>query len=119
DAGEVTGADLVEEELEQSGVGGLVGGARDDGDLGRPDRLDGLGDRGVAPAEQACAEVDDVHDSVRRCPGQLLDDELGGRPRARARLGVADDGDRAHRSTFAGASASRLATSSRTSGITY
>jgi hypothetical protein len=33
--GEVAGADLVEEELEQAGVGGLVGRAGDDGDLGR------------------------------------------------------------------------------------
>ena len=76
-------------------------------------RGDGVLHRRVPPAEQPGAEVDHVDHPVRRCAGQPLHDQFSGRPGARPRLGVADDGDRAH-----AAAASRFATSSRTSGST-
>jgi hypothetical protein len=95
-AGQVAGAHLVEEQLEQPGVGGLVRGAGDDGDVGRRERLDRRADRGVAPAEQARTEVDHVDDDVRRGAGEPLDHEFGRGAGAGPGLGVADDGDRAH-----------------------
>src|SRR3954453_22089722 len=74
--------------------------------------------RRVAPAEQPGAEVDDVDDAVRRRSGEALDDQLGGGPGAGAGLGGADDGDGAH-ADHPAAAASCLATSSRTSGMTW
>ena len=47
-----------------------------------------LGHLGVAPSEEAGAEIDDV-DNVLRCnAGQLFGDQLGRGPRPRHRLGI-------------------------------
>ena len=80
----------VEERLEQPRVGPLVGRGRDDKDVGLGDRVERVGDVGVARLEHARAERREVDDAVSPAANDARDG-IRDAVRARRRPQVADD----------------------------
>ncbi len=91
---ELTLPELVEEQLQQPGVGGLERRGGDHQEVGGLHDLLRLRHLRITPSEERGSEVDDVDDVLRRNAGQLLGDQLRGGTRPRHRLGISYHYDR-------------------------
>jgi hydroxyacylglutathione hydrolase len=97
DAGQRAAGDPVQEELEQAGIGGLVGGAGHDGQITGLDRGREVGHAGVRPVQQRSAKIGEIDAQVSGPAGQSLGDEVRGLVGPGTWLRVTDHDDDAHR----------------------
>jgi hypothetical protein len=79
DASQPAAGDPVQEELEQSGIGGLVGGAGHDGQVTGLDCGHDVGHGGVRPVQQRTAKIREIDAQLRR-PTSQFSRPRGARP---------------------------------------
>jgi hypothetical protein len=77
-AGQRAAGEPVQEQLEQPGISGLVGRARDHHQVAGLDRGHQLGYAGVGPVQQGGAKIGEVDVQIRGAPGQSLRDQVRG-----------------------------------------
>src|ERR1017187_2381912 len=89
-------ADPVEEELQQAGVGGLVGRAGEHDQVASLDLGHQVGHLRIGPVEHGGTEFGEVHAEIRGPSGQLLGYRARCLVGAGTWLGIADDDGNVH-----------------------